>query len=205
MAEIKKAKPGRAQLFAAADIDVDSDGETLVIEFPTEQAFSVQLAEEPDARELLQRSLAIVLGFAPPVRYQLGKGSPQAAASHPEAADPQSAAPPAPEPAPAREPAPGPAPAPEPEPREPELAPAPEPASPPQAARPAAPSAVPQDDITRLLTEGLGAQIIAEKPAGGAADTDDPGSEGGDPRADSVPVQDGPGLFDIDPREDEES
>lgn len=74
IAEVRKLKPGRAQLFTSADVDVDPDGETVVVEFPSDQSFSVQLAEEPEAREQLQRALASVLGYAPPVRYQLGKG-----------------------------------------------------------------------------------------------------------------------------------
>jgi len=94
LADIRKAKPGRAQLFGSAEVDVDADGDTLVIEFPADQSFSIQLAEEPDARELLQRSLAAALGFAPPVRFRLGRGEVRPAPTPPDAT-------PSPEPAPA--------------------------------------------------------------------------------------------------------
>jgi len=62
------------QTFASVEVDVDTDGEGLVIEFPSDQEFSLQLAEEPATRELLKRALAAVFGSAPPFRYQLGRG-----------------------------------------------------------------------------------------------------------------------------------
>jgi len=73
--EIKKKRPARAQLFATVEVDVDPDGPTLVIEFPEDQAFSLQIAEEPEMRDLLRASLARVLGAAPPFRFQLGRGA----------------------------------------------------------------------------------------------------------------------------------
>ncbi|HSK46640.1 MAG TPA: DNA polymerase III subunit gamma/tau [Coriobacteriia bacterium] len=73
--EIKKLKPARVQTFANVEVDIDTDGAGLVIEFPSDQAFSLQLAEESDNRELLKRALTAVFGHAPPFRYQLGRGA----------------------------------------------------------------------------------------------------------------------------------
>jgi len=73
--EIKKRKPARVQNFANVEIDVDADGKTLVIEFPTDQKFAMNQAEEPDYRDLVREALAAVFGIAPPFRYQLGRGA----------------------------------------------------------------------------------------------------------------------------------
>ncbi len=59
-------------MFGRVEVDVDADRHTLVIEFPSDQEFSMQMAEEPEMRELLQRALGAVIGVAPPVRFQLG-------------------------------------------------------------------------------------------------------------------------------------
>ncbi len=74
LVEIKKVKPTRANLFAAVEVDVDADGQTLVLEFPSDQAFSLQMAEEPDMRDLLHASMARVFSAVPPFRTQLGRG-----------------------------------------------------------------------------------------------------------------------------------
>ncbi len=73
--ELKKAKPARANLFASVEVDIEADGSTLVVEFPEDQAFSLQMAEEPEMRDLLRTALTRVFGFAPPFRYQLGRGA----------------------------------------------------------------------------------------------------------------------------------
>jgi hypothetical protein len=73
--EIKKIKPARVQTFANVEVDVDPDGETLVVEFPSDHEFSLQLAEEPDNRDLLKRALTAVFGSSPPFRYQKGRGA----------------------------------------------------------------------------------------------------------------------------------
>ena len=217
VAEIRKLKPGRAQLFGSAEVDVDSDGETLVVEFPADQSFGVQLAEEPEARELLQRALAAALGYAPPVRYQLGKGgvraaspaggsaggSPLRSGSSPGALAPSAPAPAAESSLRGEPPADS-----DDEPiaeyyetgagfAEPGVG-----HSVPSASATAAQS----DDITRLLTEGLGAQIVAEHaaPPEALAGSDDEAAaelEAGD--SDAATLYDDPGLFEADPREDE--
>jgi hypothetical protein len=75
LVEIKKLKPARVQTFANTEVDVDEDGETLVIEFPSGMEFSLQLAEDAENRELVKRALAAVFGAAPAFRYQLGRGA----------------------------------------------------------------------------------------------------------------------------------
>jgi hypothetical protein len=73
--EVKKLRPARVQTFANVEVDVDADGETLVIEFPSDQEFSMQLAEDGENRDLLKRALAGVFGAPPPFRFQLGRGA----------------------------------------------------------------------------------------------------------------------------------
>ena len=75
LVEVKKVKPARANVFASVEIDVDPDGTTLVIEFPSDQEFSLQMAEEPEMRDLLRGALGRVFGAPPPFRYQLGRGA----------------------------------------------------------------------------------------------------------------------------------
>jgi len=75
LVEVKKVKPARANVFASVEVDVDPDGTTLVVEFPSDQEFSMQMAEEPDMRELLRTALGRVFGAPPPFRYQLGRGA----------------------------------------------------------------------------------------------------------------------------------
>ncbi len=75
LVEVRKAKPARANIFATVEVDVDADGSTLVVEFPSDQEFSLQMAEEPEMRDLLRAALGRVFGSAPPFRYQLGRGA----------------------------------------------------------------------------------------------------------------------------------
>ncbi len=75
LVEIKKIKPTRVQTFSNVEVDVDIDGQGLVIEFPADQAFSMQLADDGENREILKRALGAVFGSAPPFRYQLGRGA----------------------------------------------------------------------------------------------------------------------------------
>ena len=128
LAEFRKVKPARSHVFAGSEVEVDFDGETLVVEFPADQAFALDFAEEPETREILQRCLAAVLGYAPPVRFQLGKGL---RANGPDD-DP---------------------------------APAAAPAAAPERASETVPSAPhPASDLEALLTQQLGARIVAEHP-----------------------------------------
>jgi DNA polymerase-3 subunit gamma/tau len=225
-AEIKRLKPGRGQLFALAEPDVDTDGETLVIEFPGDASFSVTLAEDPDVRDVLQRALSSALGFVPPVRYQLGKGKvrppereadpapdystpvPREDALKPSAA---SMAPPAPRHSPV-------------EPGESDYDDGPipeyyetgagltEPVREHSPARPVEASGAsdgPPSDVRRMLTETLGGQIVAEHAAPPEAiasadgDDDDAAAELAQPDSAEPTLYDDQGLFESDPREDD--
>ena len=137
VAEIRKLKAARAAIFDGTEVDVDADGQTLVVEFPADAKFPMRQASEPDTIQLLKRGLATVLGGAPPLRFQLGRGAVRA-------------------PEPVAEPEPTPAPA----------EPAAEAEPPATQATSAAPPEVPgsEDDIERLLAESLGARKIAEHP-----------------------------------------
>lgn len=75
LVEVRKRKPAREATFAQVEVDVDADGETLVLEFPAEPAFAFNMASEPANRELLSDSLAAVFGVAPPFRFQRGRGA----------------------------------------------------------------------------------------------------------------------------------
>lgn len=124
----------------------------------------MQMADEPEARELLRRALAAVLGSPPPVRFQLGLGAvrpetgkpvkPAPVEEHREAAD----APPADD---------------EPLPEyyemgagfeEPGIGTRVAPSSAP--ADQTSPAAAPQSDLERLLVQDLGAKIVAEHSNG---------------------------------------
>ena len=159
MLEFRKVKPARSHLFAGAEVEVDFDGETLVVELPADQSFAMDFAEDPETREILQRAFTAVLGFAPPVRYQLGKGLRPVVG----AGGPGTVAPPAPSLA-----APAPSSAVE---ARSEPQPPAEPAFVPPSATPASvPGAAPQSELEALLTQQLGGRIVAEHPAGGEPD-----------------------------------
>ena len=81
VAEIRRVKATRAEMYGRVEVDVDADRHTLVLEFPADQEFAMQMAEEPDMRELLQRALGAVMGVAPPVRFQIGSDPPVPAAA----------------------------------------------------------------------------------------------------------------------------
>ncbi len=74
LAEARKAKASRATFFANTEIDVDEDSVTAVVEFPSDAQFTMEQAQAPETRDLLDRAFGTVLGFRPPVRFQLGRG-----------------------------------------------------------------------------------------------------------------------------------
>ena len=209
LVEIRKLKPARASQYSQVELEVDADGETLVLEFPSDQSFVMQMAEEPDMREMLTHALAAVLGTAPPVRMQLGRGAVRPVQVPPRT--PQSL------PADAGESASS----------EPvaeyyetgtgisEGAPAKRPRSDAPASRPSwatAPNggSEPGSDLERFLVRDLGAQIVAEHAAAADSAAGDIESSIGE----DVPfatlsesmdlVQSDPGLFDPDDREDDQ-
>ena len=71
LAEFKKLKPSRSQLFTGTEVEVS--GSTLIIEFPADQGFSMKVAKDTDTLALLRRSIAGVLGIEPPVEFRLGR------------------------------------------------------------------------------------------------------------------------------------
>jgi hypothetical protein len=74
LAEVKKAKPTRAYIFANTEVDTGDEGTVVVVEFPADQKFTMDLAADQDTRQLLANALKVVLGATPPFRYQLGRG-----------------------------------------------------------------------------------------------------------------------------------
>ncbi|MGV8082022.1 MAG: DNA polymerase III subunit gamma/tau [Coriobacteriia bacterium] len=158
VAAVRQRKAARAHILEEADLDVDPDG-TLVLGFPASQAFSKQLAEEPEMRELLKEALVAVVGFAPAIRTQVLGGAVGALSSAPAA--------PAAAPAPA---APASAPVPTP-------APAPQPCRGDASETADATSEEVDIDVERFLMESLGAKVVAQH--GGP----EPEPEGEDPPA----------------------
>ncbi len=158
VAEVRKLKSARGAMFDGTEVDVDTDGVTLVVEFPSSARFPMKQAQGPDNVALLKRALASVFGSVPPFRYQLGRGAVRAE-----------------EPAPAQV-APGPEP-PAPLPEEPHEPPAaPSGSAPGTGDRPAPPTpsgpggvrtedATPEDlDIEALMADALGAEKVSERP-----------------------------------------
>lgn len=71
LAEIKKIRAPRAYIFNGTEAEVVSDA--LVVEFPADQAFALELARESETVEVLRRAVRTVLGQEPPVEYRLGR------------------------------------------------------------------------------------------------------------------------------------
>ena len=142
IAEVRKLKPPRAAIFDGTEVDVDADGETLVVEFPADAAFKMRQASDADTNQLLRRSLATVLGGVPPFRFQLGRGAVRAPASEQVEPSPRVDVPSA-------------------DGGDETVSPAAPAAVDPPVESDAAP---PTDDIERLLIDELGAQMIAEHP-----------------------------------------
>ncbi|HSQ21338.1 MAG TPA: DNA polymerase III subunit gamma/tau, partial [Coriobacteriia bacterium] len=72
LAELKKVKASRSQLFNGTEAEVS--GGTLIVEFPADQRFSMQLAGDSETLALLRRCVAAVIGVEPPVEFRLGRG-----------------------------------------------------------------------------------------------------------------------------------
>ncbi|MCE5203981.1 MAG: hypothetical protein LLG24_07215, partial [Actinomycetia bacterium] len=71
VAEFKKLKPSRSHLFDSTELEVVAD--TVVIEFPREQGFAIELARKPETLEVLRRSIFSVLKIQPPIEFRLGR------------------------------------------------------------------------------------------------------------------------------------
>jgi len=75
--EIKKLKPARAHGYGQVEVDVDPDGETLVLEFPADQSFVKEMADQPEMKDMLKQAMQTVMGMVPGFRLQVGRGSVQ--------------------------------------------------------------------------------------------------------------------------------
>ena len=154
VAEVRKLRSARGAMFDGTEVDVDTDGTTLVVEFPANARFPMRQAQGPDNIALLKRALATVLGAVPPFRYQLGRGAVRAEepVPAPVAAEPQS-----PAPAPAGPDGPPPAVSEEP--------PVPPVAEGEEADGPGATEETGEGlDIEALMADTLGAEKVAERP-----------------------------------------
>ncbi len=158
VAEIKRLKPSRSQIFANTEVDMDPDGKTIVIEFPADGRYTMDMAGNPDTRQLLLAALGKVFGSVPPLRYQLGRGpvrpaaepvKPSKAEVAPAKAEVQTTASPS-----AKTELSSPAPPPRAE-------------APPSAPNPEVTSSsenVIESEVEQMLMAQLGAQMIAEHP-----------------------------------------
>lgn len=71
LAEIKKLRAPRAYIFNGTEAEIVSG--TLVVEFPADQGFALDLARETETIGMLRRAVRVVLGQEPPVEYRLGR------------------------------------------------------------------------------------------------------------------------------------
>ena len=71
LAEFKKLKPSRSHSFNGTEAEVE--GDTLIVEFPADQQFIMELVSDSETLALLRRSVSAVLGIDPPVEYRLGR------------------------------------------------------------------------------------------------------------------------------------
>jgi len=100
--EFRKLSKTRAHVWNGTEVEVDAD--TLVVEFPADQAFLMEgIAAEAETFLLLRRSLTAILGVDPEVRYRLGRSGgsrPASAPPAPVSAPSATVTPPGPQPAP---------------------------------------------------------------------------------------------------------
>ncbi|MDY0340975.1 MAG: DNA polymerase III subunit gamma/tau [Coriobacteriia bacterium] len=93
LAEIKKIRAPRAHIFNGTEAEIASG--TLIVEFPVDQNFALELARDTETLDVLRRAVRAVLGQELPVEYRLGRqGSSNGAAvpcdpPSPAPADPQ--------------------------------------------------------------------------------------------------------------------
>ena len=186
--EVKKLRPARASHYSDIEVDLDADGTTLVLEFPSDSGFAMQLAEEPEMRDMLKLALASVFGFTPPFRFQLGRGAVRAQSAPVSSARPADID----DSPPARATDEGPM---------PEYYETATGMSEPTVVHVARGSSVnggePKSELERLLMHDLGGQIIGEHAAPPSDDDTAENVAAPNEQADSAgPGQDGPGLFD---------
>lgn len=71
LAEVKKIRAPRAYIFNGTEAEIVSG--TLIVEFPSDQGFALDLAREAETLAVLRRAVRAVLGQEPPVEYRLGR------------------------------------------------------------------------------------------------------------------------------------
>ena len=71
LAEVKKIRAPRAHIFNGTEAEIVSG--TLIVEFPADQGFALDLARETETLAVLRRAVRAVLGQEPPVEYRLGR------------------------------------------------------------------------------------------------------------------------------------
>jgi hypothetical protein len=71
LAEIKKLRAPRAYIFNGTEAEIVSG--TLIVEFPADQGFALDLARETETLAVLRKAVRAVLGQEPPVEYRLGR------------------------------------------------------------------------------------------------------------------------------------
>jgi len=162
VAEVRKLKATRAAIFDGTEVDVDADGETIVIEFPADAAFRMKQASDADTMQLLRRGFATVLGGVPPFRFQLGRGPVRAAAAPAASPEPEPEKAAAPEMTGARSGLPEGAKADAGPPAAGSVADSVTASAADSAADETPAEAVAPEDVERLLVEELGAQMISE-------------------------------------------
>jgi hypothetical protein len=70
--EVKAARPMASKAFL--DTEVDLDGDTVVVEFPSDRKTPMRAASDPDVTALLRDCIRKVTGASVAVRFQLGRG-----------------------------------------------------------------------------------------------------------------------------------
>ncbi|MCL4078324.1 DNA polymerase III subunit gamma/tau [Coriobacteriia bacterium Es71-Z0120] len=71
IAEVRKKKPARSHLFDSTEPEVV--GDAIVVEFPRDRAFSMDMAREPETLALLKAAIERVLGTVAPIEFRLGR------------------------------------------------------------------------------------------------------------------------------------
>ena len=71
--EIKTVNPADSKLLA--DTEVDLDGDTIVVEFPSDQRVPMKVASEQEKTARLREAVERVTGVRAAIRYQMGRGA----------------------------------------------------------------------------------------------------------------------------------
>jgi DNA polymerase-3 subunit gamma/tau len=91
LAEVRKVKPSLSYLFNGTEAEVA--GDALVVEFPADQRFAMDLAAQSETMTVLRRSIGAVLGIEPPIEFRLGRSGASSTAPRTPAVTPQPGSP----------------------------------------------------------------------------------------------------------------